>query len=209
MAFPVFVNDVILVRHICYTPSQIAVRAYRAGIVALVGIIDSTALLACLDNSVAARYKAIMSPDARYRGTGIKKVVGAGTTSEEVISSNDGPGTVAGNLLPSQVTGMTTVQTGFAGRANRGRIYWPFPSEADDIAGAIPDPTYVVRADAAASILTGSPTLVFGAMVLTWTVLLHHRVPNTNTPTTGRLTRPKWATQRRRGQYGKTNVLPF
>lgn len=50
-------------------------------------------------------------------------------------------GSRAGQAMPPQIAGQVEKLTGFIGRRNRGRNYWPGPSE-DDSDGGAPDATY-------------------------------------------------------------------
>lgn len=113
-------------------------------------------------------------------------------------------GLVAGDALPAQVSGIITLQTALAGRANRGRVYVPFPSESDSGADHRPGANYMTSLGALVTLLTATHTVGSGANTSILAPVIRH-ANGTFEPITGATARQAWATQRRRGAYGQMN----
>lgn len=118
-------------------------------------------------------------------------------------------GGLAGDVLPTQTAGLITKRTAVPGRRGRGRAYIPFPTESYNDANGLPTNAYMTPAGALAfsisqSVLVG--TLIDGNYLDP--VILHRDTGGTS-DILATLARQKWATQRRRGSYGRPNVSPF
>lgn len=115
--------------------------------------------------------------------------------------------------LPNQVTGIVTWKTYYAGRKYRGRTYLPFPDKVNsDNTQQKPNSSYVTLLNAwgngwkaGLSTVTGSggsATLDFSVYALKPSVTFRAAIQ-------GLIARDKWATQRRRGNYGRINDFPW
>jgi len=118
-------------------------------------------------------------------------------------------GTGGDGILPKQVSGLIAKKTQLGGKANHGRIYIPFPYIEADGAGGKPVPDYLANLGDLGDLL--APDISFGTdpNTVTLQAQIYHRESNTTTPWTSCVVRSKWATQRRRGDFGKQNVLPL
>jgi hypothetical protein len=131
--------------------------------------------------------------------------------------AGNGVGTAGAVHLPKQTCGLISYVDGLSGRAHRGRMYVPFPSSADNVADGVPTVGYVVNLGALLTALL-VPIIVVGAGGNT-TIQpgLYHRakvgpppVPQSITILSGPPTPSTlWATQRRRGDYGRPNRAPL
>lgn len=124
-----------------------------------------------------------------------------------------GPGTAGAIALPRQTAGLTHWGTVFAGRQYRGRTYWPFPAVASDLGDGTPTSAYVSQVDTIGTAFLAF-TAVTGSGTATVQLVMMHRKPkvgDTPLPTIIRVATAenKWATQRRRGSYGRPNVSPI
>jgi hypothetical protein len=126
------------------------------------------------------------------------------------------PSTDVNTQIPNQVSGLVTKLTGSAGRKNRGRMYIPFPSVADqDAVSQQPTANYVTDIAAIATgIGVNAPfTFACGAgNTVTLAMLVYNfkaSPPATVIATNAFIARPRWATQKRRGDYGKPNAFPW
>jgi hypothetical protein len=74
----------------------------------------------------------------------------------------------------------------------------------------IPSATYISNAQALGNVLS-IPTgaIPNGAGSLNMSPVIWHRSTNTFTLINGYVVRPKFATQRRRGDFGRVNIMPF
>lgn len=128
------------------------------------------------------------------------------TSSKSTVGSGFGAGTVAN--LPRQTAGLTAWYTNVAGRHGRGRTYWPFPAGNWDDSGGVPTAAYVTLVDDLAFAILGITAISAGGRTGTVALVLHNRVTHTSEPITQKITRPKWATQRKRGSFGRPNASP-
>jgi len=153
-------------------------------------------------------YRALLALDARYRGVGVQRVRPIPVTAE-VFEANDAEdGLAAGEPLPKQICGVITWQTGLAGRSKRGRSYISFPAESNNDTDSSPTPGYLANLGTLrTSILSG---VVAGAVgnQTTLSLIIFHRDDLSHDLVTASRINDKWGTQRRRGDYGKTNNFP-
>lgn len=161
-----------------------------------------------LDGQFRASYVANLSATAQFRGVGVRKFRPVPISPETV--SNVGPvnGGVAGDALPRQVSGIITLKTAFAGRAFRGRVYVPFPAESDNTSSFVPTNTYVLNLTLIGNAIRSPGPIVSGPDSLTLALTIFHRRQGTNDLVTSIQSRTMWATQRRRGSYGRPNLIP-
>jgi hypothetical protein len=124
-----------------------------------------------------------------------------------------GAGTGGTDALPRQVAGLTAWKTALAGRAFRGRTFWPFPSAAFDTGDGVPTAAavtaYTNLAVEALNFVTVGDVTNRSIIALVIRNKPVRGVPWTSTPVTVGTTFNKWATQRRRGTFGRANVSPI
>jgi hypothetical protein len=204
----------------CYTPTQISLNDTVWQVTAVTGGTDIPvqAVADAMNTVFAASYKNWMAPQSSWRGTAVRWVSATGITQASYVNvSSDGVGTAAGNTLPAQVSGLVSWKTALAGRRYRGRIFVGFPSDnwtnADGTMSAAGQTEL-----ATIQTLYTVPIVVAPAggvqgitLALYMRSLLAVGPPRTYSyfPVTQGIARARWASQRRRGQYGRQNVLPF
>lgn len=216
MPVPIIANDKIKVRVVCHTANQISVNIFHFVVDAVRGTVTDQDLANAVDLSIAPEYVGLIFNGATYRGVGVTILrVPSLTEVTSVASTSTG---LAGPLpMSMQTCGMITKKTVLGGRANRGRTYLPFPSTSDsDAAGNVPTAGYAVRAGILAGKMLLSRTFVRTLGVdevdVTPTLVRRHVGPPvtyTQKLVTGSSLPLKWGTQKRRGNYGKPNVVPF
>lgn len=154
--------------------------------------------------------KSTFSDEATYDGTlaqiiwpirftAVSNTVGAGVGSEV----NSG--------LPRQVSGIITKRSNFADRSGRGRVYIPFPSSTYLSPSGdntdIPTAAYIpFLEDIGEAISTEQPVTIGGSSVTLTPIIYHRMDPSLSKDITSFLVRRRWATQRRRGDYGQPNL---
>lgn len=195
----------------CYTVSdQISLNVRHYWLNSITGLGATQGEFATLlDGVFAPLYKAILSAQARYRGVKVRSILPAPPAAPAWEVASDGVGLVAGDMCPKQTAGVIALQTARSGRAYRGRVYVGMPGEADNAATAVPSAAYVTGLTniGAAWIALRTP----GAAGNTSSLVpgLFHRATGTTTDLTASIARTLWGTQRRRGSFGRPNVLPF
>lgn len=210
------VNSYYKHRTFCYQGNQVGINVRYLKIVTAAGVpVTETAFITTLDTLFATLYKPWLSTTGTYVGSDIQDITGTLPFPVQVGSNaNNGPGTQAGQPLPAQVSGLIKTQTMFTGRGYRGRCYIPFPASQWVQTGPPP----VVSA-AGIAVLTAIADATFGTLpltvagnVITYQWLLRHGnlpgVLGTYTPLINAIPVNSWATQKRRGDYGRTNPMP-
>lgn len=206
------IGDVYLAQIVCTAPdSQIAVNARHWVVTAQAGTgATDTQIAAVISNQIAGSYKALLCNASLYYGVKVNKIWPLPISVGGSDRTGNGVGTAGVNQLPLQVSGLLTIRTAFGGRANRGRVYVPFPSTTDSQATGEPTAGYVGRLTALVTTLFPAPlTAGVGGNTTTFGPTLYHRATHLVTPITVVQSSTKWATQRRRGLYGQPNVVPF
>lgn len=179
--------------------------------------VDSHAILSGYDIAVAPLYLAMLGSDCEYYGSQIQSVT-TPIFAPDNTSVNQAQSATGSLSLPNQVSGIITKRSGLAGRAHRGRMYIPFPAQIFDSGTGFPTLAYIALLQAIATqtltsqtypslITANNGTLVpqvYGKQQLVPPFNAAHQED-----VTGYTVQPRWATQRRRGQYGAFNALPW
>lgn len=210
MAVPLNMNDLLRLRVVCYTSSQIGVNTvhYRVSAVGGGGATDQIAVNA-IDVALAPRMKACLSAQAKYRGCSLQRIRPLPVNVPVLATVNDGPGTVIGDMNPGQVSGLISARSILAARSERARIYIPFPGEADNSLTGNPTAGYVSNIDDVGELLYKDLILGVAPNDMTLTPVIFHRTTATTSTIFSFTARTVWATQRRRGGYGRMNLVPF
>lgn len=167
-------------------------------------------VLDALDALFAPLYKALIGANASYIGSSLQVV-------EPVLSvlytngTRSGAGTAAGDLMSTQTAGLIGKKTTRGGRKYRGRAYIPFPTEGDSALG-LPTAGYLTRLNALASQIVSTVTVGGTYTFEPWLVGRDPPIPPATETILVRRARLNnqvigagWATQRRRGYYGRIN----
>lgn len=186
----------------------INVRHWQVGAVTGPGAQLSEAATA-LEIAVEPAYKALMAGPTSFRGVGARVIDPA--LSLEVFS-NTLTGLAAGGItpLPKQVAGFISFRTDTAGRRGRGRLYIPFPSTDHVEPDGNPTAAYLGIVQLLANTYSQTLTVMGGgggSAVLS--PVLWGRALKIPTLITRTVVPDRFATQRRRGDFGPTNVSPI
>jgi hypothetical protein len=205
------IGDIVQVRIFCTLGIQtsVNVRHWRTTAKAGTGATLAQMLVMLETMGLSAAYKSLIVSDASYAGADaqiIHPVLGVVTQNQ----AGAGPGETVGDVLPPQTCGLISLYTALGGKANRGRLYIPFPCELDNIASAQPGAAYLAQADVLRSVVA-VPLIAVGGAGNTNDMqpVILHRDTMLTTPVTHSVTRNLWATQRRRGYFGRPNAAPF
>lgn len=183
---------------------------------------DLQALCNAINAALKDAYVPLMSQDANYRGLGLTNIrtgtVGSDPSIEVFSTAAVTPGTSLQAVLPRQVCGIISKRTVIGKRWGRGRMYVPFPSEEHSDVNGVVSNAYKANLDALASVcLSHMIVNVAGNLNVGLDAVLR----TDNTPEnpddkmytylliTEYVSRKKWGTQRRRGDYGLGNVAPW
>ena len=177
---------------------------YRCTLVVTGGVTD-VELASYMAAVAAPAYQALMTPSASYESTTVFRVLPAAGYMPFTSLIAAGPGIIAGDMVPRQVAGILTKTTAYAGRAFRGRVYVPFvPESMNDVTG-VPTTPYITKLTNLGGVILNPFTVVGGTGSATFQPSLFHRAGLTTTDIIGFRSNSKFATQRRRGSYGRVN----
>jgi len=208
------VNDIIEVQLWSTSGDQAAVNVlhYKVTAIAGAGLNSLDLIVAGMDTlGVSAALKALMSSQAAFNGYGIRRYVPNPSINYYDITGA-GAGTVAGDLLPRQIAGFIRKKSAVPGRRKSGRVYVPFPGEDDNQSSQIPTAGYFTRLQVLRTALFSQVQWAAAAGSAT-PIILKRGVGN---PPVGWEARDidtmpvvqRWATQRRRGNFGRKNQSP-
>jgi len=198
----------------CVAGDQLAINVlhYKCqSIVGAMGVLDAAGLAGLV---FGPDYAPLLHNDASFYGTSVQDISALPYLLPGQDASNPLTGTGGATPLPDQVSGIITIQTAFTGRKNRGRVYVPFPPQQLSAVQANPIPLsgYVSRLSTLGIDLLNLSLNDGLGNIATMHLEIHHRVLHAlGSWTDAQAVRPnfKWATQRRRGDYGRANGLPF
>jgi hypothetical protein len=213
MATPLVLNDVVVAVLVQTYPGQIAltVRYWQVSVKTGVGAVTYDDAAKKLDDDFSQPYKDVMCNTAGWYGVQLRVSRPTNNSGWAYSKANVGAGTAGATPMSTQTTGLIHLSTDWFGKTGAGRIYLPFPSVSDTSADGTPTAGYATRAQAIQDLFE-SGTTVIGLDGVS-TVFLKAVVfnPVTNNPlaiTTTRLA-DAWATQKRRGSFGRLNHLPW
>jgi len=161
-----------------------------------------------LDTLLAPLYKPALSNTATYYGLRVKKIWPLPVFIPVTRHSHTGAGTGDSIPAPAQLSGIITKQTAGVGRSKRGRIYIPFPSTAYLDTDSTPTATYLTVLGAIAPALFAGDTIVGASGTANILPIIWGRVAHSMADVTASRVNDKFATQRRRGEYGRQNTIP-
>lgn len=204
------VGDLIEMRVFTSLGSQVAVniRHYKT-VTEVNGGVTLGQFAADIEPSLAAQYKAAMSTSARFEGIDMARIRPLPRTRPVAVITDAGAGSVVGDPLPGQVSGVCSLLSALAGSANRGRIYVPFPSEADNDSSHKPTTSYIDRLATICNTVAVPRTVVVGVTSSTFQPIIHKRGTANAVDIIDHRTRQFWGTQRRRGSFGAEFLLPL
>lgn len=207
------VGDVLISEVLIYsaTHTQLAVLRRHHLVTALPGgVVSFVDVAAALSTAWATAYKALVENSTSFRGVRVRRIFPAGNDAWAISTADAGPGTAGNGALPLQTAGLITFAGPALGAKGEGRQYLPFPSVTDNLASGRPSPGYKLAATALGALIVADQDISVGGVVFG---TIRHVNFNITTHATVRLNTVlrvgEWATQKRRGDYGRANRIPF
>jgi len=204
--------DTVEVRICCYTPSQIALNVLHYLCLAVSSAPPDYSIVAAgFDTLFAGNYKNMLGGNAAYRGVTAKRLTSIQSIQYPAVG---GAGAAAGGatVMPTQAAGIITIRTRFGGSGYRGRVFLPFVAASYLTTAGAPAAPLIALMGAIAVSMGPSITIVGGAgssCILQQVIRKRGGIMTADPQVIGYTVQPKFGTQRRRGQYGQPNVLPF
>lgn len=162
-------------------------------------------------------YVSLLNNLAQWRGVQVQRVT-LPPSAPAIGNANPTSGSAGAIALPRQTCGLIQFQSGSAGRQYRGRLYLPFPSSTDNATNGQPSGTYLTNLLAFATFLQNTFFLTdsTGVKFIPCVQVINHgpfgnppQPPPIPSPLTGWSISARWATQRRRGAFGRQNTSPI
>lgn len=211
MSYTVMTGDIVELTTVCQQVPQISENKthWRVTVTGTSGI-SLGDIASAFDSLVHSDYKALLSSAAaNYYGVSAAKVWPLPRPLSEFTIANFGIGTNAGTPAPAQLSAIIRLLTGLAGPGFRGRQYMPFPCTSAITALGNPTNAYAALLSPIALTLKSPFPVAVGLFAVTMTPVLWNRTTHTATNITDSLVVQKFATMKKRGVYGRPNVLPF
>lgn len=210
MAYIPVLNDILEQRMYCYVGNQVSCNTihYKVTGTAGPGVTQAT-ILSTLDTQFATPLKTILGNLATYYGNSLQKIWPLPRVTHDNTTASSGVGTGGAVLLPTQVTAILSLYGALAGKTNRGRFYVPFPSAVWNQGAGVCSTAYVTAASVVGGLLIAPTTVVSGGSSATVTPVIWNRTLHTTSVPTSVNIEDVWATQKRRGYFGRLNRLPF
>jgi len=213
MANVIQVDDIIIARGVCFDTDQVGINQMHY-VCNNTGSVPNTDqdFATALDTLLAPLYKLVINNIAFWRGVSVQIRRAGVLYAPAIENANAGAGTAGAIALPRQTCGLVGYSTGLAGVRFRGRMYIPFPSSTSDLGDGHPTGGYSLNIFNISQIYFGfnGPITPTGP---TWLPALIHAPGKSPVPLptliTGTYSSGNWATQRRRGSFGRQNAIPF
>jgi len=203
------IGDIWEAKVYCQAGDQTALNVYHYRVGESTGLpVGDNVFAAKFESEVAAAYLELLSENAAFIAVGVRRIHPQPPTTDAFSKILGDTGSVLGDVLPRQVSGMITKQTGFGGRSFRGRAYIPFPGSSDSDINGKPSAAYVGRLNALTTKLELPFTVGTAPNTCIVYPVLYHRLDGSWTYISNMIGRPRWGTQRRRGDYGAVNLPP-
>lgn len=145
----------------------------------------------------------LLSSQANFMGVNVQQIlplIGLPVRSTILAAQ----GTSGTPVLPKQICGLVTKRTDLGGRHNRGRIYIPFPSEADNFSQGTPEAAYITALGAFGIVMASARNV--GASTTFVPIVFRKDAPALSSRITGYTQSGRWANQHRRGDFGALNL---
>jgi hypothetical protein len=216
MATPLLLNDVAISQQVFNFSNlqQTAVlnRYWQFVQQVSIGLITFTDLATAVDTLTATRWKAWLTDDAHYNGCRARKMYPLDRHQWEVVTTGAGAGGGGAIASPAQVCGLVTFRTPFIGKNAEGRFYAPFPPAAfftgDGTISSAGMTILTALSGEYSTQLTVNGTT--GGQAIFNPVVFNPTKPTALPPIiTSGAPSTSFATQRRRGAYGRFNKPPF
>lgn len=206
-------NDLVLeVTMFSEHEEQLGVNVLHYVTSATSGIFPSTTLAAAFSGRFATTMKAWLTDGAFYKGVKLRTLTAVGgiLPGPDFSSSGNGAGT-GGGLLPRQLAGLIAKRINAQGPHARGRVFIPFPGadmmETGALSAAGRTNLEAIAVQLFGTIAAGF-TLTAGGVSVYVTPLLKISGIANGTVLYSYTRSAEFATQRRRGFYGRPNRIP-
>jgi len=202
------VNDVWEVRFWTALGDQAAVNVTHWRVVSIgTGGAKAVEIAEAFSNLADDKYIELMCNDSTFNGAQAQKIWPLPKESAGEWS-NQATGIAGASPLPAQTCGLISLRGDLADRHNRGRLYIPFPCEESNGNDHRPTGAYTADAETLMTTIFTPQTVVGATGNCVLAPVIYNRLTHGTVAITGGKVRNKWATQRRRSDFGAKNTSP-
>jgi hypothetical protein len=201
-------GTIIRVTNFCYQNGQMAMPSvhYQMTSPGGVGIFNLGDAAFSFQTNFASAAKARLSTGVVLTGTKAA-IVSLVNKGQPGIATDGSAGTNGTVSLPGQVTGLVHLASDLGGKKGRGRVYLPFPTVGEQDTDNTPSSVFVAGWNAWA----GDISTIFtctgpGGATMVATGVIWHKETGDYSFLNGSYVKKLYATQRRRGDYGRSNA---
>jgi len=210
-----FDNTMYSVEHIITSGGQTAVlrRYMRSGVITGPGPLEEQDVANAIADQFSPLYKPLIWNSAEYRGVLLTRQSGVLPLTIATIGLPTAPGTGTGGTtaMSKQTAGLISLKSDSQGKKNRGRQFVPFPSTTMNTGTGVP--TLLYLADLVALGVELRTARVYSNPALTETVtmtpVIWKKGQVAYAVITSMTAKRSWATQRKRGDFGRLNASPI
>jgi hypothetical protein len=211
-SFPIPIGGIVRAVTYCTYPGQTSVNQHKWQLTNLTSgtSFSSNQFTLDYDAAMASRYVDLLSEQALYYGTQVYLMNPIGLPPRpDSINANQIAGNGTGAILPRQTSGLISLRTATLGKIGAGRTYVPFPYGDANETNGTPTVVYQGFLGTLGDFLKGNLLVVSGGVTATFRPCLYRGGVDVPRFIEEAIIPDAWATQRRRGDYGRLNKAPF
>ena len=196
----------------CTVPGQVSTCTRQFQLFELSGATQflSTDFLIPYDTAMVDLMVGLLANSAGYYGTQMYlDNPQAAPPRPDSTSAFQMPGTGGVGLAPTQTSGLISFYTNVLGKMGQGRMYVPFPSAEHISVDGTPTVGYQDSLDDLGTYLSSDKVIVNAGVTARFAPVMYSGGIATAMLITGHKSHNAWATQRKRGSFGRTNSTPF
>lgn len=198
-------GDSIDVSVFCRLDDQVSVNVLQYVITGIGGAVSGQQAADAFDARLNDTWRLWLCDDASYEGVKVLRTNGVNIPPPVFSSANAGGG-AAGGALPRQLCGLGRKFTDFAGPKGRGRLYAPFPGDANRAGMVLSAGGLTALGSIMADAYGVDGLITVGALSLEARIGI--RAGSVGRRVTAVDISAEFASQLRRGAFGRKNSLP-
>lgn len=210
MALNLAINDIVQMQYVTSDSDQASYCTVHYKVTGVgVSIATLQDFVTSFSTLVAPKIKPMLSNTAFFAGIMGQVISPLPLMARATTDGDSGAGTGGAIGQPRQVSGLIRFQTELAGPGFRGRNYLPFPPAAANQLYGAPTNAYIAFALVLSEALRNFITVTQGGRTATVQFGLFRRAGSIFTPIISTSAASDWATQKRRGTFGRPNLSPI
>lgn len=207
---PVAVNDKLEIKAYCALGDQVGINVRHWTVSATTGgSLTEQQVADAYSQQLAPIMQSLISAYSKYLGVTLQTISITPKPAAVISTAGQGDGSNGGAHLPKQTCGFLRLKTAGSGRKSRGRVYTPFPPHLLTNTEGEPNPDMIDHLNALGNFYASSRGFVVGGATVVISPVIRNRAANEYSAVVNFETVPKWATQKRRGDFGRQNPIPF